>query len=215
VASIQNKADWSYLIAAEETHEELPATADNALWKDAPASAVALEGVYFRDGKRQPTTVKAVTVQAVYNDKGVAFRLAWDDTTEDTRPIADQFLVAFKPADFKGSVRENLSTAYLPNSSPFDLMLWSSANKGEVRQKVDNLDEATRASWNSTQAYPAQAVYNDGQWTLVFTRPLEKKEKSIPIGFAAWNGGNGEAAVRHSSSQWVTLLLGKPDSPHH
>jgi DMSO reductase family type II enzyme heme b subunit len=66
----------------------------------------------------------------------------------------------------------------------------------------------------------AQAVYDKGQWRVVFTRALASPDtatqlpfrtgRAIPVAFFAWDGSNGEHGTRMAISTWYFLALDEP-----
>jgi mono/diheme cytochrome c family protein len=66
----------------------------------------------------------------------------------------------------------------------------------------------------------AQAVYDEGQWRVVFTRALAMPDttnqlvfrpgRAIPVAFFAWDGSNGEHGTRMAVSSWYFVALGEP-----
>jgi hypothetical protein len=99
--------------------------------------------------------------------------------SDATKDSNDQLMVAFLPAGTSGDNRPNLASVS-PDAN--NIVLWS-ANK------------------------PANAVYDDGVWSVVLTRTIDGEAKQLPIGFGAWDGGNGEFGLKRSVSQWVPLVL--------
>jgi DMSO reductase family type II enzyme heme b subunit len=80
---------------------------------------------------------------------------------------------------------------------------------------------ASLHSWSSEKDLASAAVYDDGHWTLVITRPLDTNpnEKWAPdsvhqIAFAAWSGRNNDTGLKRSSSEWLDLHLGQ-SAAHH
>ena len=69
-------------------------------------------------------------------------------------------------------------------------------------------------------AVGAQAIYDGGQWQVVFTRALATPDttnqlpfrpgRAIPVAFFAWDGSNGEHGTRMAVSSWYFLALGEP-----
>ena len=68
----------------------------------------------------------------------------------------------------------------------------------------------------------ATAAYDQGQWTVVFKRPLREggivleEGHFVPIAFSIWDGFNRERGNKRSISRWVSLYLepgGRP-SPY-
>jgi DMSO reductase family type II enzyme heme b subunit len=69
----------------------------------------------------------------------------------------------------------------------------------------------------------AQAVYDQGEWRVVFTRSLATADTSnqlqfrtgraIPVAFFAWDGSNGESGPKMAVSTWYFLSLDTPTPP--
>ena len=69
-------------------------------------------------------------------------------------------------------------------------------------------------------AVGAQAVYDHGQWRVVFTRALASADtasqlpfrtgRAIPVAFFASDGSNGEHGTRMAISTWYFLALDEP-----
>jgi DMSO reductase family type II enzyme heme b subunit len=69
----------------------------------------------------------------------------------------------------------------------------------------------------------AQAVFDQGEWRVVFTRSLATADTSnqlqfragraIPVAFFAWDGSNGETGPRMAVSSWYFLSLDTPTPP--
>jgi cytochrome c oxidase cbb3-type subunit 2 len=69
----------------------------------------------------------------------------------------------------------------------------------------------------------AQAVYDQGEWRVVFARSLATVDTSnqlqfragraIPVAFFAWDGSNGETGHRMAVSSWYFLSLDTPTPP--
>lgn len=215
VRSLQLQEHWSYDIVAAKVNGALPMSASDAQWKKAVRTDVNVQDLNYVGNKRKVMTVNAVSVQALYNDDAVVFRIFWNDPVKNEKNPSDALMVAFKPSDYAGDPRGNLHTLYEPNDPALDLSLWQASEPTTVRQKKSNVNAAAKAGWNPTGSMDAVANYDDGQWTLVFARPLAL-DKNDPIkdgserliGFAAWDGNNGESGLVRASSQWMRLSLG-------
>jgi hypothetical protein len=62
----------------------------------------------------------------------------------------------------------------------------------------------------------AEGRWSDGQWRVMFTRPLVTEDprdlgfepgRYIPISFANWDGWAGQSGGRHTLTAWYWLLL--------
>jgi hypothetical protein len=69
---------------------------------------------------------------------------------------------------------------------------------------------------NERQSAVGKGVYANGEWKVVIARPLATGDpndpgwgpgKSVPVTFAAWDGGKGEIGARKSFSDWITIKL--------
>lgn len=191
VVSLQQHANWSYSVSAAKVSDTLPAAPEAAEWSKAPRSDVNLQSMYYAGGHRYNATVKSVAVQALVSGTDVAFRLSWNDPTKDA---SDRITLAIPNEGFLISDRDSAGTMNLDDPKQFSSFTWT----------------ASGSNIKSTSAY------NDGQWTLVFSMPIDAKRKDILVGFAAWDGGTGESGLKRSVSQWVPLILGEnPHASHH
>jgi DMSO reductase family type II enzyme heme b subunit len=213
VASLQLQPNWSYDVTGTKVTSALPTSGADALWDKAPRTDVNMQDYVYADGHRQHLTVNAISVQALYNDNAVALRIRWEDPQMDEKSPTDALLIAFKPADYAGDTRGNLHNLYEPNDPSLDLTYWQASNPNSAGWKEANL--ASIKSWSADKDLASNAVYNDGQWTVVVTRPFDTNStekwtlnSAHPIAFAAWDGRNNETGIRRSSSEWIQLHLG-------
>ncbi len=213
VASLQIKANFSKDIYAPKAAGDLPTTADDKAWTGAPHTEVNLENFYYVDGKRAPLTVHAVSVQALFKDGAVAFKLSWDDPTEDTTVPSDAMLLAVRPADYLGDPRGNLLNLYGANDPALEFTAWQASNNAVVSGRTSNLAAAVRENWSGTST-PASAVYKDGHYTLVFKRDI-KTDETTRVGFAAWDGRDKETGLKFTGSEWLWLHFGENVAQHH
>ena len=68
-----------------------------------------------------------------------------------------------------------------------------------------------------------EAVFDNGQWSVVFRRPLAATDTenalsfpagtAVPMAFFAWDGDNGESDTRGALSSWYFLQLTEPTPP--
>jgi hypothetical protein len=68
----------------------------------------------------------------------------------------------------------------------------------------------------------ANATYDDGRWTLVFTRPFDSENfrfgdggQPLMAGFLIGSGENGEIGLRRPASRWMRLSFQSPKTGHH
>jgi hypothetical protein len=88
--------------------------------------------------------------------------------------------------------------------------------------KIEGVNELLAEGYGSSaplEASFAKAIskWENGEWTVVITRPIQPKQGSIikidgvtPIAFAVWQGGKDEVGSRKSVTMiWINLLLNK------
>jgi len=224
----------------------LPTSPDDSGWAGVERYWFPLAGQMIRKARWFAPAVAGVWVQAVHDDSTIALRLSWDDRSQspDTAwlpftqrvletvanddsvapgagPWPDQIAVQFPrriPAGAEGMVRP-----YFLMGAPTDPVYqwrWTSATGGRGAaglargiERFDTLPEAPAA----------RAVYDHGEWRVVFTRSLATPDtanelqfetgRPIPVGFFAWDGSSGEHGSRMAVSTWYFLALDQPTPP--
>jgi DMSO reductase family type II enzyme heme b subunit len=157
-------------------------------------------------------------VQAAHNGTDVFFRLTWEDDTQnmeitDINTFADGcgILIPIKggdppPIDEMGS-----------KDLPVNAWFW----RADFKDGPRNTFAKGLSSTEFSKKCPIQAkgVWGQGVWTVVFARALAVPEHieeavqlapgaAVKIGFAVWEGSNGErAGVKSFSKEWRELAL--------
>jgi len=196
-------------------------------WGDIPGEALKMDATplanqpseYIKASRdeRQIGKVRSLTVQTAHNDADVFFRLSWEDAEKNTEvtdnnvfPDGCGILIPLKegdtPIDEMGS-----------KDVPVNAWLWRADLKDGPRNTVAQGLGSTQFS----KQCPIQAgsAWEQGRWAVVFARalsvPAQKDEaiqlavgKPVKIGFAVWEGANGErAGVKSFSKEWRELTL--------
>ena len=233
VRSLQEEPRWSRRVEAVQLEGPLPSGPDDPAWQKAPRADLRLGGAFYRQGKIEPTDVSVISVQAMYNEKEILFRLRWNDPTESRQPPPegrpappDAVMIAFLPERrlkfLTGSLR---SWPARPQSdggqsrpeveeTALDLCRWS-AESGAAREAVLKHLEPLE-SGGAGVPLESQAAYEEGRWTLVLRRPRQgaaesgvglKRQSPVLMALAVWDGGNQEQGRRRANSHWVELVL--------
>ena len=161
--------------------------------------------------------VKSLMVQSVHNGTDVFFRLSWEDGNQnlaitDTNQFPDGcgVLMPLKggdpPIDEMGS-----------KDFPVNAWFWrADYTEGPKNTTATGLGTTIFLKESTVQA---KGVWGNGAWTVVFVRRLalpEQKEENtqlapgaaVKVGFAVWEGGNGErAGVKSFSKEWRELTV--------
>ena len=229
------------VIRAPLIERALPHAPDDSAWTSVDAYWFPLVGQVVRKTRWFAPAVTGVWVKAVHTADSIALQLSWDDRSEspDTawldhtaRVLAsldsddgsqeqpalwpDQIAVQFPVAIPTGMERPY----FLMGSSSAPVYQWrwvSTARSAAVAGLGRGLE---RFDPISNAGVGAQALYDRGQWRVVFTRALASPDtatqlpfrtgRAIPVAFFAWDGSNGEHGTRMAISTWYFLALDEP-----
>ena len=96
IKSLQHKLTTHQALKAQPVEGDLPESTDDAAWDTAEPMDMRLAGQVVAPPRWQNPSIEMVTVQALFNDKDIAFRLTWDDPFKD---IAHDKSKEFKPVE--------------------------------------------------------------------------------------------------------------------
>ncbi len=252
IKSLQHQLTGHQVLKALRVDGELPSAPDDAKWENAEPMDMRLAGQVVSAPRWQNPSIEMVSVQAVFNDKDIVFRLTWDDPFKDVKHDAGQELDVTEIAKLgaynsyvepNGMVRQKLDTfrdsvaLQFPvkleqgtkkphfhrgdSSNPIQLWRWMADRDAAGERAVE---ESTARGWRQPlkaqveekQQITSKAVWHEGRWTLVMTRPLDTGDKNdvqfsagkfIPMAVNAWDGSNGEHGLIMSLSTWYFVFL--------
>lgn len=161
--------------------------------------------------------VRNLLVQAASDGKEVYFRLSWEDedkdvelTDNDIFPDGAGILMPLNggepPIEEMGS-----------REAPVNAWFWRADLGERGRNTVAQGLGTTRTTERSPIA--TRAAWGNGAWAVVFARPLKVPElkgeateleagRAVKVGFAVWEGSNGErAGVKSFSKEWRELVI--------
>ena len=218
VQSIQETPRWNRTIEAVKASGALPMAPEDPGWAKAPRTDLRLSSNYYRQGEILPTTVTAISVQALYNEETILFRLTWHDPSENRQAPPDAAALVLVPdrklKTLVGSLRSWPATAEAP---ALDLGYWP-ANEPDkaffTNTRGFGFTETHAVIDMESIPLESKASYTEGRWTVMIKQPLKHLQregaipkKSILIGIAVWDGGNGEQGRRRANSNWIDLVL--------
>lgn len=198
---------------------------DGQPWAGAGGDSVALIGT---PAGMQPTAairnswtnkrigaVERVRVAAVHNGEFLAFRLEWEDATQDdalgdTIAFPDAAAVAFPAVAGAPAV-----TMGAPGAA-VNAWYWRADENGRGREVVAEGLGTSRAV--SAEGVRAQGVWKEGRWRVVIARalrvqtsePVVQLEPGTATGYAVavWEGSHRErAGIKAFSGDWRELRL--------
>jgi cytochrome c oxidase cbb3-type subunit 2 len=211
VASLQEPASWNMIAHPHRVEGPLPTAWDDPRWAGAPRTDVRVRNAVESGGEwAAAPTVRSVAFEAVSNDEGVAFRIWWDDPTEERASPPDRLALALKPAGAQGDVVTLQAWPYA-GSPPLDLSVWS-AERSEAWAALADSYEGALDGGPARASLTSAARYEEGRWHLVLHRPFRTATGSAAIAddgftavaFAVWDGGN---PTTRAVSPWVELDL--------
>ena len=219
----------------------LPHSPDDSAWAPVDVYWFPLVGQVVHKDRWFAPAVSGVWVKAVHTADSIALRVVWDDRSEspDTAwlghigrvlaALASDDSTREQPAlwpdqlavQFPVSIPSGMERPYFLMGSPGAPVYqwrWSSGARGTatagLARGIDRFDPITNGGVS------AQAVYDHGQWRVVFTRALASADtasqlpfrtgRAIPVAWFAWDGSNGEHGTRMAISTWYFLALDEP-----
>ncbi|HXF96157.1 MAG TPA: c-type cytochrome [Gemmatimonadales bacterium] len=233
------------VILARRVDGPLPAAPDDSAWAGAEEFWVPLVGQIIRKSRWFASAVTGVRVRALHNGEELALRAAWNDRSQspdtawlayarkvlaalagddsappEARPWPDQLVVQFPRRIPTGMERPYFLMG--SGAEPVYQWRWQSGGPGAEEGTARGL-ERYEVQPPSSQTLGARAVYDQGEWRVVFTRALATPDtgndlqfetgRPIPIAFFAWDGSSGEHGTRMAVSSWYYLALAEPTPP--
>src|ERR1700752_1893723 len=234
------------VIRAPLVERALPRSPDDSASTSVDAYWFPLVGQGIRKTRGFAPAVSGVWAKAVHTADSLALQVTWDDRSESPDPTwlehvgrvmatletddvdagrldvqtsslwPDQIAVQFPVAIPTGMERPY----FLMGSSSAPVYQWrwtSTARTAAVAGLARGLE---RFDPVANGGVGAQAVFDHGQWRVVFTRALASPDtatqlpfrtgRAIPGAVFAWDGSNGAHATRLAISTWYFLALDEP-----
>ncbi len=183
---------------------------DDAQWKSATAVSYSLRYINSTGGGGMQGSGDGssggaggtMTVKAIHNGTDIAFRMSWNDATQnDTVNGVDEF------SDRAGIMFSAQQKCRMGSpGNPVNIWFWHAA-KGIVNNIIaGGLGTITKTGDDNIRVI---SRYSNGEWQLVMSRPLvsidENNQVDLsygndPIAFARWDGSNRE----RNGKKWIT-----------
>ena len=135
----------------------LPATInpEDDRWDEAKPFSLPLHA-----GSHGPLTAESVELRALYDESAIAFRARWPGTA--SAQADERFALVWHKDDLPDQRGQDcLTTCHVARSS----------SQGDIQTVVPSFIPAGRE-----EPLPAQAIWQDGVWTLTWYRPLRSAE---------------------------------------
>lgn len=192
---------------------DVPRDPEDPRWEKAQALDIPLAGQVLAAPRWQNHAVEMVTLRAVYNDREIAFLVAWDDPYQDTvhqeelelKGAGDSFAKPFskilprKPGNFRDALAlqfpvrlsEGLEKPHFfrgEPGKPVHLWHWQSDRQAQGQEPVSvRVAKGFRQPWSASppevRKIQGKGQWKDGQWRVVFTRALVTENRRGEIQF--------------------------------
>jgi DMSO reductase family type II enzyme heme b subunit len=223
-------AKLSETISSLRVSENLGDSPQAVVWKKAPKTRVKLRALQSINSR-----ASGLSVQSLYNDKKIAFRLQWADVSPDRAgPDVSRFLdgvaLQFAPGDAMHSTYYGMGE----KNKPVNIWYWRADSNQKVIGnefphhpiEVDPFREQAVEELNASgfgtltvqsledQHVLGKGVWLDGQWTVVLIRDLETgspfdarfaETGEVQIAVALWDGASKEKNANKRVSYWQEL----------
>jgi len=237
------------VIEAGRIEGELPASPDDSAWDGVDRFWVPLAGQIIVKPRWFSPAVTGVWVQALHNGTDLSLRVSWNDRSNSPDPTWAEWRArvteVMEPKEMGPSDAAPADAQVAPES-PDAIALWfprripagmerpyffmgntrdpvyawhwqSRGEAAELRARGPGLLEALAGAANGLTA---QSTFDNGQWRVVFRRPIVAADSAsaitftggqpIPVAFFAWDGDNGEHGTRGALSTWYFVQLTEP-----
>ncbi len=179
------------------------------LWEEADPLDVPLSGQVVVALRWENHSVDMITLRSLYNDKGIAFRLEWNDRFKDT--VHTEELVSVKDTYAKPNpkkkwmLRDSIELQFplkIPQGAespyfflgqpdkPVILWRWNADWNEEAKRKTPVEELNAKGPENPVAAQPPEGqevigkgTWKDGRWRVVMMRPLVPKDQDKDIVF--------------------------------
>ncbi len=218
----------------------IPSSVNDEAWEGVERAYLPLVGQIIVSPRWFDPRVDGVWVQAAHDGETVALRVSWSDPNNSPDPLwADfksQVISAMQPKEGdpqdEGPTPDQLMVQFpmqMPDGMemPFFLSgdnrrpvyLWQWQSDSDNAFEGEGRGVGTEVFQSDGQNLTVDASHADGQWQVMFTRPLVTENdadldfvtgEAIPLALFAWDGDNGESGTRGAVSSWYFLFLEDP-----
>ena len=159
--------------------------------------------------------VKKITIKGVYTASDIAFCLEWKSERpnlkiEDINIFPDGIAILWPFKDPEETPIKEMGAKDYPTNS------WYWRPDFEEKPKNQVAHGLSTSLYTEESSLISDSKWENGSWRVVMGRPRKVKEEAVnfkagtktAIGFAVWEGANGErGGVKAFSNEWRDLIL--------
>jgi hypothetical protein len=230
------------MIRARLVEGELPVGPDDATWAKVSPMTLPLSGQVITRPVWPDPTARALTVRSLHNGTEIAFLLEWQDNTKNDRLTPGTFRDGVAIGLPLGDAPSFFCMGQLDHY--INIWHWKADWQSDIDRRAAKASEKARDGVRTFEVIPrrvssvedligggfstlttkeqqgrvqGKAVWKDGVWRVVMSRPLvseeqENEAKLIPgrvqaVSFAVWNGENKERNGQKAVAPWFQLVV--------
>lgn len=211
------------VVKARLVSGEIPDQPDAAFWKGVESFYYPLVGQVIREPRLFTPSVEGIQVQAVYNERELAFRLVWDDPANSKSGGGQDSFEDAAAIEFPVQIPAgNKRPFFLMGDADLAVQLFRWGSSSGMAEINGNGLGKLEPQPSSSQDTKATAEFSNGQYRVVMKRPLRTADSGhdiqfepgrfIPVAFFVWDGANGETAGKMALTSWYYFLM-EPELP--
>jgi DMSO reductase family type II enzyme heme b subunit len=211
------------------------------LWHSIDRFWIPLVGQIIVKPRWFSPAVTGLWVQAAHDGRNLSLRVSWNDRSNSPDPEWAEWRARIAEVmephegDAAAADAPDALAVWFPRHIPAGMerpyffmgnardpvYLWRWQSPGEATE-MQGRGPGILSALPTGNGLAAQSVFEDGQWRVLFHRPLTVMDSAnaialrvgqpIPVAFFASDGDNAEDGTRGSLSTWYFVYLGEPTS---
>ena len=216
---------------------DVPRSVADETWNETEGVYIPLVGQIIVQPRWFNPRVDGVWVKAFHNGEDISVMVRWSDPNNSPDQAwsdwKSQVVTTMEPKEggdtgigaspdqlvvqFPMQMPEGMERPYfLKGDSRRPVYLWEWKSDRQTALEGEARGVGTESFQAEGQDLSVEGVHQDGQWQVVFTRPLLTEDENdldfitgeaIPMSFFAWDGDNGESGNQGALSSWYFLML--------
>ncbi|MDR5674088.1 ethylbenzene dehydrogenase-related protein [Halalkaliarchaeum sp. AArc-GB] len=187
-------------------------------WGEVESKTVVLSSAESGLPGYEDTAVGLADVETAHTDERIHIRLTWDDATADEEIDDPQAFVDGVAVQLPFEQDKEPPIEMGSEEQPVNVWYWS--GDGEVEELYAGGMGSTTEMDES--AVSTQAVHDDGEWSVVFTRDLTTDDRErteiatdqrLNVAFAVFDGDNAERGGIKAASEWYHYPMDPEPGP--
>lgn len=201
------------ILASQQVKGEISIDPTSPIWNGVATTDVLMSGQVHVPPRNQSPTVDLVQVQSVYNDKEIAFRMTWDDRTEnrthqeteqtlkmETPDFTATYPILYPPSVRLKNLRDSVALQFPvkqpqgpekphfflgDTGKPVNLWQWKADGDAVEELNAKGYKTPPAKQPEASQQAMGKGVFTDGVWQVVIKRPLATPDAANDVQFVS------------------------------